>query len=116
MAQTALTLRSRVREAGIQIAVGLGPYKPSCIRIGHMGDIRMEDVDRTMDAVEEAMSDLMPPRTLAEKILSAHAQGGARPGGGARAEGGPLGGKLGRRRAPVTAKPGPEIWSFVRPT
>jgi aspartate aminotransferase-like enzyme len=52
----ALALRSRVREAGIQIAVGLGPYKPSCIRIGHMGDIRMEDVDRTMDAVEEAMS------------------------------------------------------------
>jgi aspartate aminotransferase-like enzyme len=49
-------LRSRVREAGIQIAVGLGPYKPSCIRIGHMGDIRMEDVELTMDALEEAMA------------------------------------------------------------
>jgi aspartate aminotransferase-like enzyme len=48
-------LRARVREAGIQIAGGLGSYKPSCIRIGHMGDIRMEDVERTMDALEEAM-------------------------------------------------------------
>jgi len=48
-------LRARVREAGIQIAVGLGAFKPSCIRIGHMGDIRFEDVDRTMDVLEEAM-------------------------------------------------------------
>jgi aspartate aminotransferase-like enzyme len=44
----------RVREAGIQIAVGLGSYKPTCIRIGHMGDIRMTDVDRTLDALTEA--------------------------------------------------------------
>jgi aspartate aminotransferase-like enzyme len=44
-------LRARVREAGIQIAGGLGAYKPTCIRIGHMGDIRMEDVERTMDAL-----------------------------------------------------------------
>ena len=49
-------LRTRVREAGIQIAVGLGPFKASCVRIGHMGDIRMADVDRTMDALEEAMA------------------------------------------------------------
>ena len=48
------TLRRRVREAGIQIAGGLGAYKPSCIRIGHMGDIRMEDVEGTMDALERA--------------------------------------------------------------
>ena len=45
------SLRARVREAGIQIAGGLGAYKPTCIRIGHMGDIRMEDVERTMDAL-----------------------------------------------------------------
>jgi len=48
-------LRARVREAGIQIAGGLGDYKPNCIRIGHMGDIRMEDVDRTMDALVGAL-------------------------------------------------------------
>jgi len=48
------TVRGRVRAKGIQIAGGLGAYKPTCIRIGHMGDIRMEDVDRTLDALEEA--------------------------------------------------------------
>lgn len=44
-------LRARVREAGIQIAGGLGRFKPTSIRVGHMGDIRMEDVERTMDAL-----------------------------------------------------------------
>ena len=47
-------IRARVRDAGIQIAGGLGAYKPRCIRIGHMGDIRMEDVERTMDVLEHA--------------------------------------------------------------
>ena len=47
-------LRARAREAGIQIAGGLGAYKPNCIRIGHMGDIRMEDVERTLDALAGA--------------------------------------------------------------
>jgi len=46
-------IRVCVREAGIQIAGGLGAYKPGCIRVGHMGDIRMEDVERTMDALEQ---------------------------------------------------------------
>ncbi len=55
-------VRTRVRNSGIQIAVGLGAYKPSCIRIGHMGDIRMGDVDRTMDAVEEAWEGLHQAR------------------------------------------------------
>jgi aspartate aminotransferase-like enzyme len=45
------SVRARVRAAGIQIAVGLGAYKPTCVRIGHMGDIRLDDVERTMDAV-----------------------------------------------------------------
>jgi aspartate aminotransferase-like enzyme len=44
-------IRKHVLEAGIQIAVGLGAYKPNTIRIGHMGDIRMSDVDRTLDAL-----------------------------------------------------------------
>lgn len=47
-------VRKRLREAGIQIAGGLGAFKSKCIRIGHMGDIRMEDVERTMDALEQA--------------------------------------------------------------
>jgi len=48
-------LRTRIREAGIQIALGLGDYKPTCIRIGHMGDIRMPEVDGTLDALAEAL-------------------------------------------------------------
>ena len=49
-------IRTRLRDAGVQIAVGLGSYKPTCVRIGHMGDIRMEDVDGTMDLLEQACS------------------------------------------------------------
>jgi len=45
------SIRKHVLDAGIQIAVGLGPYKSNTIRIGHMGDIRMADVDRTLDAL-----------------------------------------------------------------
>lgn len=47
-------LRTRVRSAGIQLAGGLGRYKGSCIRIGHMGDIRMTDVERSLEALEWA--------------------------------------------------------------
>jgi aspartate aminotransferase-like enzyme len=47
-------IRKHVLEAGIQIAGGLESYKPTTIRIGHMGDIRMADVDRTMDALTGA--------------------------------------------------------------
>jgi len=47
-------LRARAREAGIQIAGGLGEYRSNCIRIGHMGDIRMRDVERTMSALAGA--------------------------------------------------------------
>jgi len=45
------SIRRHVRDAGIQIAVGLGKFKPICVRIGHMGDIRLPDVDRTLDAL-----------------------------------------------------------------
>ena len=47
-------VRARVLDAGVQIAGGLGPYRTRSVRIGHMGDIRMEDVERTMDALEGA--------------------------------------------------------------
>jgi aspartate aminotransferase-like enzyme len=53
------SIKARIRGAGIQIAGGLGAYKPSCIRIGHMGDIRMEDVELTLEALERATK----PRT-----------------------------------------------------
>lgn len=51
-------VRAGVREAGIQIAVGLGDYRPTSIRIGHMGDIRMEDAEGTMDVLGEVLGGL----------------------------------------------------------
>lgn len=51
-------LRARVRSEGVQIAGGLRAYKQSCVRIGHMGDIRLEDVDLTMDVLERALAEV----------------------------------------------------------
>jgi aspartate aminotransferase-like enzyme len=45
------SIRKHVLEAGIQIAGGLGEFKSNTVRIGHMGDIRISDVDRTLDAM-----------------------------------------------------------------
>jgi len=50
-------LRAAVRARGIQIAVGLGAYRESCVRVGHMGDIRMADVERTLEVLEAALPD-----------------------------------------------------------
>jgi len=45
-------LREGLVRHGILVAEGLGPYSGHCIRIGHMGDIRVSDVDRTCDAIQ----------------------------------------------------------------
>lgn len=50
-------LRGAMRRRGIQIAGGLGPQAGRCIRIGHMGDIRPDDVTRTMDALEISLGE-----------------------------------------------------------
>ena len=47
--------RDRIKARGILTAAGLGPYASRGFRIGHMGDIRMADVERTIDAVREAL-------------------------------------------------------------
>jgi aspartate aminotransferase-like enzyme len=49
-------LRDGLLRQGIRVAVGLGAYRSTCIRIGHMGDIRPEDVDETMDALAGALT------------------------------------------------------------
>jgi alanine-glyoxylate transaminase/serine-glyoxylate transaminase/serine-pyruvate transaminase len=49
-------LRQGVRQQGIEIAVGLGPYGSTCVRVGHMGDIRMADLERTIDALEATLA------------------------------------------------------------
>jgi aspartate aminotransferase-like enzyme len=48
-------LRNGMRERGIEIAAGLGKYDSSAFRIGHMGDITVEDVDRTLGALAEVL-------------------------------------------------------------
>ncbi len=47
--------RDRIKARGILTAAGLGPYASRGFRIGHMGDIRMADVERTLDAVGDAL-------------------------------------------------------------
>jgi alanine-glyoxylate transaminase/serine-glyoxylate transaminase/serine-pyruvate transaminase len=47
--------RNAMRERGIEIASGLGKYDATAFRIGHMGDITIEDVDRTLKTISEVM-------------------------------------------------------------
>lgn len=55
-------LRNGMRVRGVLTAGGLGKYKESAFRIGHMGDIRMADVDRTLAALAETLSELKVAR------------------------------------------------------
>ncbi|HEY5061108.1 MAG TPA: alanine--glyoxylate aminotransferase family protein [Gemmatimonadaceae bacterium] len=49
------TLRASLIERGILTAAALGPYEAAGFRIGHMGDIRMPDVERTLLALGESL-------------------------------------------------------------
>ena len=51
--------RDRIKARGILTAAGLGPFAGRGFRIGHMGDIRMADVDRTLVAVREALRETL---------------------------------------------------------
>jgi aspartate aminotransferase-like enzyme len=42
---------------GVLIAAGLGQFKDVGFRIGHMGDIRMADVERTLAALAEVLAE-----------------------------------------------------------
>jgi aspartate aminotransferase-like enzyme len=46
-------IREQLKTRGILVAKGLGRYEPTSFRIGHMGDIRPADVERTMSALGE---------------------------------------------------------------
>ncbi len=45
------TIREGLKSRGILTAAGLGPFESTGFRIGHMGDIRMPDVERTLGAL-----------------------------------------------------------------
>jgi aspartate aminotransferase-like enzyme len=49
-------LRDAIKARGILTAAGMGPYVHTAFRIGHMGDIRMADVDRTLVALRESLA------------------------------------------------------------
>jgi len=49
-------IREQLKARGILVGPGLGRYEPDCIRIGHMGDIRTADVQRTLDALADVLS------------------------------------------------------------
>ena len=48
-------VRGALKARGILTAAGLGPYQATGFRIGHMGDIRMSDVERTLGALAEVL-------------------------------------------------------------
>jgi aspartate aminotransferase-like enzyme len=51
--------RDRIKAQGILTAAGLNRYAARGFRIGHMGDIRMADVERTLRAVRDALRETM---------------------------------------------------------
>jgi aspartate aminotransferase-like enzyme len=51
-------LRDGLKARGILTAAGLDRYQPTAFRIGHMGDIREDDVRRTIDALKEVIAEL----------------------------------------------------------
>ena len=51
-------IRDGLKARGILTARGLGRYDATSMRIGHLGDIRPADVQRTLDALEEVIADL----------------------------------------------------------
>jgi aspartate aminotransferase-like enzyme len=48
-------VRDALKARGILVAGGLEHFQPSAFRIGHMGDIRLADVQRTLDALREVL-------------------------------------------------------------
>jgi aspartate aminotransferase-like enzyme len=57
----ATAIRTALKARGILTAAGLGPYDGLAIRIGHMGDIRPADVDRTLVALRDSFAALTLP-------------------------------------------------------
>lgn len=51
-------VRARMKERGILVAGGLGPYRGRAIRIGHLGAIRPADVRRTLEALADVTAEV----------------------------------------------------------
>jgi len=53
------TVREGLEQRGILAAAAMGRFEPSGFRIGHMGDIRLADVERTLAGLAEIL-DIVP--------------------------------------------------------
>ena len=49
-------VRDAMRAQGLLVAGALEHFQPTAFRIGHMGDIRPADVERTLDALRETLT------------------------------------------------------------
>jgi aspartate aminotransferase-like enzyme len=57
-AVSAEALKGAMKKRGFTIGGGYGKWKDSTFRIGHMGDISVNDVEVMLDALEEAAQEL----------------------------------------------------------
>jgi aspartate aminotransferase-like enzyme len=48
-------LREKMKERGIVLGAGYGKLKPTCFRIGHMGDHTVADIDRLLSELDQAL-------------------------------------------------------------
>ena len=55
---TPVPVREKLKARGILTAAGLGRFQSEGFRIGHMGDIRLDDVDRTLAVLRDVLSEL----------------------------------------------------------
>ncbi len=55
------TVREGLQSRGILTAAAMGPFEPRGFRIGHMGDIRLGDVERTLAALSEVLTSRSAP-------------------------------------------------------
>lgn len=53
-------VQQAVARRGFVIGDGYGPLKQTTFRVGHMGDHTVEGLERCLDAVEEALEELLP--------------------------------------------------------
>jgi aspartate aminotransferase-like enzyme len=50
-------VREKLKARGILTAAGLGRFQADGFRIGHMGDIRLEDVERTLETLRDVLAE-----------------------------------------------------------
>jgi aspartate aminotransferase-like enzyme len=55
-AHTGSAVNAAMKERGFTISAGYGKLKDATIRIGHMGDHTVEELDRVLDALEEVLA------------------------------------------------------------